>query len=59
MCPAREERRCANETRTRTENYTISLQKSTRTPICTDRGVLHCVNTLPKSPELQFVFGLQ
>ena len=43
----------------RTENYTISPQKSTRTPICTDRGVLHCVNTCPKAPELQFVFGLQ
>jgi hypothetical protein len=62
LCPAREKwrRRERDENqKPRTENYTISSQKSMRTPNCADRGVLHCVNTCPKAPELQFVFGLQ
>ncbi len=34
-------------------------QNSNLTPNCADRGVLHCVLTVPNAGELQFWFGSQ
>jgi len=39
--------------------YITRGQNSNLTPNCAERGVLHCVLTVPNAEELQFWFGSQ